>query len=187
MQVYALWDGDPYYVFDVPGFFMGCFRLDALLNSTLECFYNQTCVDRIKAEVLLPGMELNVTVLNAARNLPNETIDSVVRKLFVHKWSQKISFPNYFAVCAPQLCTYEYIGGQSLISLVTSSISLLGGLSTVFEIVCVVLLWLMKKVKYSLIAFILLRISVEGQSVLKKNYETFFLYRVFLDQMPKSR
>jgi hypothetical protein len=157
----------------VPGFFMGCFRVEALLKSTLECFYNQMCMDIVKFQTQPPCCAIqdsccrsgNFTALDATRNLPNETVDSVVNKLFVDKWTQNISFKNYFTACAPQSCTYEYTSGQNLVFLVTSIISIFGGLSTGLEIVLLILLWLMMKVRYSLIAFILLRTPVQDQVV----------------------
>jgi hypothetical protein len=72
----------------IPGFFGGCFRLEALLNSTLECFYNQTCMDQMYAETQSWLGEANSTALNATRNSPNESIYSVVKQLFVDDWSQ---------------------------------------------------------------------------------------------------
>jgi hypothetical protein len=74
--------------FHIPGFFGGCFRLEALLNSTLECFYNQTCMDQVYAELLGWDDRLNFTALNATRNSPNESIYSIVKQLFVDDWSQ---------------------------------------------------------------------------------------------------
>jgi hypothetical protein len=163
MGVHNLWS-DHYHrlMFDIPNFFMGCFRVDALLSSTLECFYNQTCMNSIDDVIQYPYARINFTALDATRNLPNETIDSVVSKLFVDDWSQNISFLNYFTACAPQSCTYEYIGRKKLLSLATSVTSILGSLSTGLEIIFLVLLWLAMKVRYFLVAFILLKTPVQG-------------------------
>ena len=133
---------------------MGCFQVEAFLNSTLECFYNQTCMDRVNAMVnaWLPWRR-NFTALNATRNLPNDSIYSVVSKLFVEKWSSSKSFTNYYRVCAPQSCSYEYNGRRGLILLITAAISIFGGLSTGLKIIFRVLLWFMRKVRYFLITF----------------------------------
>jgi hypothetical protein len=71
----------------IPGYFGGCFRLEALLNSTLECFYNQTCVDQMYAEFQGWHCEANSTALDDTRNSPNESIYSIVKQLFVDDWS----------------------------------------------------------------------------------------------------
>jgi hypothetical protein len=165
MEVYEFWQGTPTPKFEIPGFFMGCFRIEALLSSNLECFYNQTCMDMVNT-MIIQHYRGNFIALNATDNLANESIDSVVRKLFVDKWSKNISYKNYFTVCAPQSCTYEYTGRRKLIFLLTSVISIYGGLSTGLQIVLFIILWLMMKVRYSIIAFILLRTPVQGQVVL---------------------
>jgi hypothetical protein len=160
MRVYSFWASTPSDKFDMPGFFVGCFPLRALLQSTLECFYNQTCIDIVRdLTQAIQGFRVDLTPLNAARSFPNETINSVVNKLFVDDWSQSISFDKYFTSCAPQSCTYEYIGRRNLISLITSVISIYGGLSTGLQIIFLVLLWIIMKVKYFTIAFIFLRIK----------------------------
>jgi hypothetical protein len=160
MRVYSFWASTPSDKFDMPGFFVGCFPLRALLQSTLECFYNQTCIDIVRdLTQAIQDFRVDVTPLNAARSFRNETINSVVNKLFVDDWSQSISFDKYFTSCAPQSCTYEYIGRRNLISLITSVISIYGGLSTGLQIIFLVLLWIIMKVKYFTIAFIFLRIK----------------------------
>jgi hypothetical protein len=169
MRVYPFEAGPRANYFEIPGFFVGCFPLKALLKSTLECFYNQTCIDIVDDRIeFRPSPRVYLTPLNATRNFANETINSVVNKLFVDDWSQKNSFDDYFTRCAPQSCTYEYIGRRDLISLVTSVISIYGGLSTGLEIIFLVLLWIIMKVKYFTIAFIFLRIPVQGKSNITK-------------------
>jgi hypothetical protein len=153
MHVYYVGIGNFYDYFDIPGFFMGCFRLEALLKSTLECFYNQTCMYNIDDAIQFPTIRFNFTALNVTDNFPNETIDSVVSKLFVDKWSENISFDNYFMVCAPQSCTYEYTRRRNLIFVITVVIGISGGLPTLLKIFFLILLWLMRKVTDSLIAF----------------------------------
>jgi hypothetical protein len=139
--------------FKIPGFFMGCFRLEALLSSTLECFYNQTCMDKVNAQALWWSGQTNFTALNATRNSPNESIDSVASQLFVEQWSNYSSFNNYYMACAPRSCAYEYIRRRKLVSLVTSIIGMFGSLTTGLKIIFFVLLRLMAKVRLFVITF----------------------------------
>jgi hypothetical protein len=37
--------------FDVPGFYTGCYVIESLLQSTLECFYSQQCIDQLKLDI----------------------------------------------------------------------------------------------------------------------------------------
>ncbi|CAF4806061.1 unnamed protein product, partial [Rotaria sp. Silwood2] len=50
-------------LFSIPGQYVGCFPLESLLQSTLECFYNQTCVD-ILHSYLVFNSSMNVTALD---------------------------------------------------------------------------------------------------------------------------
>ncbi len=144
-------------LFEIPGFFMGCFRLEALLSSTLECFYNQTCMDKVNTNVLLFGKQSNFTALNATGNSPYESIDSVASRLFVEEWSNYSSFNSYYKACAPDLCIYEDMRRLKLMSLVTSIIGIFGSLTSGFKISFLLFLWLMIKVRLFVIIF-----SVKG-------------------------
>ncbi len=153
MRVFDVWPGTPFYKFEIHDFFVGCFRLEALLKSTLQCFYNQTCMDQIDDALQSWHIRFNFSALNVTNNFPNETIGSVVSKLFVDKWSENISFDNYFMFCAPQSCTYEYTSRRNLIFLITAVVGIFGSLPTLLKIIFIVLLWVMKKVRYSFITF----------------------------------
>jgi hypothetical protein len=139
--------------FKTVNFFTGCFRFEALLKSNFECFYNQTCLNSIAIVIQFQELRRYFSALNATNNLPNETIESMVNNLFVDKWSDNISFENYFTICAPQSCTYEYTDRRNLILLTIAVISIFGGLSTLLKNIFVILLWLTTKVRYSFITF----------------------------------
>jgi hypothetical protein len=143
----------PQFLFEITGLFMGCFRLEALLNSTLECFYNQTCTDKVNDKGRGPVPYPKFTALNATRNSPNESIDSIARQLFVEKWSNYSSFNSYYTACAPRSCTYEYMHRRKLVSLIPSIIGMFGGLTTGLEIIFLVLLRLIAKVRLFVITF----------------------------------
>ena len=150
MKAYDVTSSVAVYLFDIPGLYMGCSRLEALLSSTLECFYNQTCMDRIIDSVILSwykGSELNFTVLNSSLNSANETIESVANRMFVDKWVQNISYNNYYMACAPSTCTYEYTRKPSLMTIITSVISIFGGLTSGLKILFIIFLYLLAKVR----------------------------------------
>jgi hypothetical protein len=110
-----------------PMFLLGCFAADSLFLSTLECFYNQSCLD-----VLQPYIpEFNMTALNISQ--PNTRIGEIIENLLVEKWNTFISFEKYFSACAPQLCTYSYEKRENFIFFLTTLFSLFGGLTVVFR------------------------------------------------------
>ncbi|CAF4554186.1 unnamed protein product, partial [Didymodactylos carnosus] len=67
----------------LPGFLNGCFLLSSLLQSTLECWYNQTCFKQLIYEmnVSTTTTTTNFTILDPSRNnqyKPNTTIITIV-------------------------------------------------------------------------------------------------------------
>ncbi|CAF4703202.1 unnamed protein product, partial [Rotaria sp. Silwood2] len=71
----------------VPIFFLGCYPIDGLMKSTLECFYNLSCMLELDIFVLhSPGYSFNFSNLNRNLNLPNETIELIINRLMIDSW-----------------------------------------------------------------------------------------------------
>ena len=110
-----------------PGILVGCFPVTAILLSTLECFYNQTCLDELIA--FFPTSE-QFTAMSApkpSRFKPNATVKSIVNHLMVEGWAINISYEKYYAQCAPISCTYSQVEQHGIFSVLAKLISLLGG------------------------------------------------------------
>jgi hypothetical protein len=50
--------------FFIPNFFIGCFVIQSVLQSSLECFFNQTCLDAVQTEIISNRL-INVSILHA--------------------------------------------------------------------------------------------------------------------------
>lgn len=130
-----------------PGLVVGCWPIDGLRMSTLECFYSSSCIESIinllnyytqmdgspPPDFVLPTVPtLIVSPLNSSipsRFPPNITIDNLLDELFIEQWSNKSIYENYFAACAPDLCRYEYVSRNSILYVITLILSLYGGLT----------------------------------------------------------
>lgn len=129
----------------IPGLVFGCLPMDTLLWSTLECFYNQTCIDMVLdwrlfdcKDICMPLILSNITALQMDVNnrfLPNDTIITLIRELFVEQWTMISRFDFYFKQCAPQSCTYTFIKRYEFIHILTMIFGLLGGLQVIFRII----------------------------------------------------
>jgi hypothetical protein len=111
----------------------GCLPLDSIRQSTLECFYNQSCVNSL---ILQPDLS-QPKALNASlsRFSLNATIGSMFdESLFVESWFDQSSFDQYFAACAPRFLTYSYKGRLNIIHMITIFIVAFGGLFIIWEI-----------------------------------------------------
>lgn len=130
----------------VPNFFLDCFVSQAVLGSTLQCFFDQTCLNRIKTVILLNNsIVLPVLSADATRFLPNTSIDTILGEM-VEKWGEHIDYSQYYTECSPNICTYTFLMGNDAIYALTTLIALIGGLSVVLRfLVPPVVHWMRQK------------------------------------------
>jgi len=111
------------------GFRIGCLPLDALLQSSLSCLYNQSCLDVMQSAIYY-SKPVPVEILKYSSSMdPNTTIENILSQLFISKWFHHFSFDRYFNECAPQSCQYSYSTKFNRIYVVTTLIALFGGLT----------------------------------------------------------
>ncbi|CAF1069768.1 unnamed protein product, partial [Adineta ricciae] len=115
--------------FYVPGMFSGCYLVNSILQSTLECFYNQTCLNTFQVTFGGSNNDPRFPILDSSLNLMNESIGSIVSRLMVESWKTNIDFSAYFNACALSFCTYEYTQFHSLAYLITMIVGVFGGLT----------------------------------------------------------
>ncbi|CAF1136560.1 unnamed protein product [Adineta steineri] len=113
----------------LPGFFRGCMMFDSLLQSTLTCLYNKTCLGFMRASIL-DFKPLPVKVLSySSLAMSNATIETLLNHMFVSQWFQNISFDLYYNQCAPRSCEYSYALEYNSLYVITTLIALFGGLT----------------------------------------------------------
>ncbi|CAF3716292.1 unnamed protein product [Adineta steineri] len=124
-------------LYSVPGMYTGCYTVDSLLQSNLQCFYNQTCINKVLSYYATPP-SMNITALD--NSLPsnffrNSTLEEVINEMMVEQFIPSIIYNTYYNVCQPTECTYTYQTKNSIIYIVTTLIGLLGGLITVLKLI----------------------------------------------------
>jgi hypothetical protein len=119
---------DPSLLFNLPGIMVGCLPYNSLLKSTLECFYNQSCIDLI--QIFINQLSF-ISPLSSSRFAQNTTVNDLLDQLFIESWNNKSSFTNYFRVCSPNSCTYSYDRRFNLLYIIVTIISLFGGLKII--------------------------------------------------------
>ncbi|CAF1356585.1 unnamed protein product [Adineta steineri] len=126
----------------INGLKMGCTPSGSLLASTLECFYDQSCINLIQT---MAGYNTNITPIplniNNSRFLMNMTVMNLVNDLFVEKWSAIMNYSSYFYKCSPMICSYTYIQQLDSFYTLTYLLGLYGGLT-------IVLKWISPKIVY---------------------------------------
>jgi hypothetical protein len=124
-------------LFTVPNFYSGCYVIESLLQSTLQCFYNQTCIDQLISYFASP-LFMNITALQpsmSSQYFTNSTIQNLIDHLMVEQWNSSSMYDNYYNECQPAQCTYTYQTRNDLIYIITTLIGLVGGLITVLKLV----------------------------------------------------
>jgi hypothetical protein len=131
----------------VSGFVVGCFPVESLLQSTLECLFDSSCLENIRT--FIPSSNITgVYALNTSqtRFAPNTFIEIIINNLFVEKWLMKPSFSNYYAQCAPILCTYTILKRKDSLYVLTKLLGLYGGLTATLSLcVPVMVAWWRKR------------------------------------------
>ncbi|CAF1545316.1 unnamed protein product [Adineta steineri] len=124
-------------LYSVPGMYTGCYIVESLLQSNLQCFYNQTCINKVVSYFVTHPL-MNTTALNnslPSQFLPNSTLKEVINEIMVEQFIPSIIYNSYYNACQPTECTYTYQTKNSIIYIVTTLIGLLGGLITVLKLI----------------------------------------------------
>jgi hypothetical protein len=124
-------------LFDVPGFYTGCYVIESLLQSTLECFYRQECIDKLQ-DYLSASSSMNVLALNASLSSlysVNSTIKELVNNLMIERWNASTIYELYYNECQPIQCTYKLETRNDVIYIFTTLFGIAGGITTILKII----------------------------------------------------
>ncbi|CAF4086280.1 unnamed protein product, partial [Adineta steineri] len=136
-------------IFTVPGIFIGCYIIEALLQSNLQCFYNETCINQIQSYFTY-YLSMNLTTLDISllvRFSMNSTMEELVDALMVEEWNSLIIYDGYYNECQPSKCSYSYQTKNDAIYIITTVIGLVGGLITVLKMTIPRLIGIMRRKK----------------------------------------
>ncbi|CAF4005509.1 unnamed protein product, partial [Adineta steineri] len=124
-------------LFSIPGFYTGCYIIESLLQSSLQCFYNQTCINQLQSYFQVSSI-MNVTALDillSIQFLENSTIADILDQLMVEEWNSSSIYENYYSECQPSYCSYTVTSKNSVIYIATTLIGLVGGLIAVLKFI----------------------------------------------------
>ncbi|CAF0935223.1 unnamed protein product [Adineta steineri] len=131
----------------IKGLKMGCIPSESFRSSTLECFYDESCVQLIRQYTNYTN---RIIPLNATKSrfLINTSVAELMNNLFIEEWSKTINYSLYFANCFPSFCSYSYIEKINLLYIVTVLLALQGGLSIILKWICPLIVRLLFKLYY---------------------------------------
>jgi hypothetical protein len=122
---------------------VGCYPLESLLKSTLECLYNVSCFS------LLQYVNRSFKPLNdshPSRYQKNSTVESILSQLMIEQWNNNINYEKYYNECSPSFCSYSYIEHNPILQVLTLLLGLYGGLTIIMNLVALLLVALCHKI-----------------------------------------
>ncbi|CAF0770891.1 unnamed protein product [Adineta steineri] len=124
-------------LFSPPGIFIGCYLVEAVLQSDLRCFFDIGCLQQFIDSLSLVNISASDIILNSTASHYQEksSLLEIVSNLMVEEWNNQTSYDNYFNICQPSVCTATYISRGNIIYIITTTIGLIGGLTTVYKFV----------------------------------------------------
>ena len=135
----------------VPGFYLGCYLLEGLRQSRLECLYDQSCLDELR-DHLINYERADVIALDpsgSSRFSPNTPFGDIVDDLMVDAWNWIVTYEKYYEECMPKECSYIMISRNGIVAVVTTLVGLMGGLITALKLiiprVCQIIRWKISK------------------------------------------
>ena len=122
-------------IFTVPGFYTGCYPIEALLQSTLQCFYDESCIQQL--QMYLPiSSSVQIQPLNSSlliNYVDDSPINDILENLMIEQWNVSVMHESYYDECAPAKCMYSYETRNDIVYIVTTIFGLVGGLVTVLK------------------------------------------------------
>lgn len=117
------------------GLNIGCMPVDSIFSSTLECLYNQTCLDEFIS--FFPTTEKFTAMIKSEKTRfgLNSRVKVIVDDLMLEEWMSNISYDKYYTQCAPNLCSYSIVERHDFLFVLMKLIRLLGGLTLIFSVI----------------------------------------------------
>jgi hypothetical protein len=138
------------------GLVMGCNQLETVLLSSLFCFYSLTCINDIRltleldpfdpkdfTDIVYP-FQLNPSL---TRFNVNATIETLASEMFIESWTSNVSYERFFNSCAPSSCTYKYYYRFDALGLLTTFLTVYGGLSLGIRFIVPYLVQMIKRIR----------------------------------------
>lgn len=106
----------------VNGMFIGCLPVTSLLQSSLACFYNETCILEIQTalELTLVNFTENFIALDptvSSRFEPTTPLETIIKSLMIEEWRYVFNYSSYFDECKLSTCTYTSIERNSFLDI----------------------------------------------------------------------
>ncbi|CAF3700640.1 unnamed protein product, partial [Adineta steineri] len=128
--------------------FVGCYLVEAVLQSDLRCFFDIGCLQQLIDSLSLVNISALDIILNSTASHYQEksSLLEIVSNLMIEEWNNQTFYNNYFNICQPSVCTATYIGYGNIVYIITTIIGLIGGLTKVYRFIVPIFLRIIVRV-----------------------------------------
>ena len=116
----------------IPGMIADCFAMDATLASTLECYYDQSCLSLLHSSLPTVIQPLS-DALNKHFTI-NSTVEMILNRIMIDEITSDVRFDLFYSQCNPSYCFYSYAHRFDVLFVATTIIGIFGGVSFVLRI-----------------------------------------------------
>ena len=128
------------FAWNIAGWIQGCFPMDSLLSSTLQCLYQDSDCFPILFGYLpqhshqqnfLSSFDLRALAYDSTsgHHLPNKSFSAIVKQLMIEQWNPISSYVDFYASCAPLYCSYPQTSRKaSFFDVIIRLVSMIGGI-----------------------------------------------------------
>ncbi|CAF1379037.1 unnamed protein product [Adineta steineri] len=128
-------------VWPIEGINLGCSIIDTVMQSSLICWFNKSCIYELRRRVEKYNISVheNSTILLdrnlSSRYYPNTPIEEIFNEMMIEEWNIFRSFASYFLKCKPLLCSVTYQKKANIIYIITVIIGLIGGINVILNLI----------------------------------------------------
>ena len=137
---------------------LGCTILETVLQSSLECFYSKSCFALLIDGWFLDHPWIDPSIWNMSQGhnainhglstfAENDTMETIVSRMFINRWEHELSYEGFFRGCATRECTYTRHYRFDVLDIVTTFLSVFGGLSIGLHFLVPYLFLIMAKIR----------------------------------------
>lgn len=134
---------------EIPGIAFGCSMIDSLMQSTFECWYNESCIQNFSyytsQRLYVPFRAPKMLNLSMTKFDLKTKISSIVYKLMVEEWYSSTNYTAFFSICAPKSCNYTAMVRDDRSTVLGNIVGIYGGLKRILNVFIPLLAYLVYK------------------------------------------
>ena len=106
--------------------------IEGLLQSNLKCFFQIDCLRQLENALNISHLTVP-PLFNSSHYDADTTVSEIVQNLMIDQWGNAENYLSYFNQCQPNICTATYVSRRNIIYIITATVGLIGGLTSMYK------------------------------------------------------